>query len=98
MQTVRKKIEVMESELKTLKRIARCPHEPITGIGGGIQRARHLAGMSISQLSAESSIAKGNISRLETTKNANPTLHTMIAIAKALKVSLSGLLHSAAIK
>lgn len=97
MQVAREKIQRLEAELKTLKRMARCPHAPSKGIGGAIQRARQERGISMGQLSESSSIAKGNISRIETTANPNPKLNTLIAIAQALGVKTTELLNEAQI-
>lgn len=95
---VREKITKMEAELKTLKRIARCPHDPLPGVGGAIQRIRQKCGVSLSSLSESAHVAKGNLSRIETTEYANPKLYTLVAIADALDVTTLELLKEGGIK
>jgi transcriptional regulator with XRE-family HTH domain len=58
--------------------------ESLTGaLGGNVRRRRELAGMSLGQLAALSNTAKGTVSQIENGQ-ANPTIETIDAIAKAL--------------
>jgi ribosome-binding protein aMBF1 (putative translation factor) len=86
------KIAKLEAELKQAKRDARTTREPVSGIGGAIQRARMKAGMSLGELGDACNTGKGNLSRIETTPDANPTLQTMVRISRAMKISLFQLL------
>lgn len=89
---LRLQIAELEEELRRVKRIARCPHSPIAGIGGTIQRFRHKKQLSIDQVSAASKVSKGAISRMERVANCDARLSTLERLAAVLGVKVSDLI------
>lgn len=89
---LRLKVAELEEECRRLRRMARCPHEPVAGIGGTILRLRQRKELSITQLANASKVSKGQISRLEREENANANLKTLERLATALGLSVSELM------
>ncbi|WP_396154764.1 helix-turn-helix domain-containing protein [Flavobacterium macrobrachii] len=56
-------------------------------VGKQIQKIRESKGLSQQDLAAKCNFEKSNMSRLETVR-VNPTLSTLVKVAKALDVSL----------
>lgn len=91
MQERKERIATLQAELRKLKWIDRCPHEPVSGIGGAVQRLRQSKGISIKKLADLARISAGLISKMETTADANPSLRTIMAIACALDAKVLNL-------
>lgn len=93
-----KEIERLEAELARARKDARTQREPVAGIGGAIQRIRTSKGHGLCELSALSGVGKGNLSKIETTKNANPTLETLCMLSHGLGVPVAKILKEAGIE
>src|SRR5271157_2568594 len=63
-------------------------------LGRAVQRLRKSFGLSLSELSAQSGVAKSIISQIERNET-NPTLSTIWRLAQALDSSIDGLLQCA---
>lgn len=94
--TLRQQLAAAQAEVLRLKKIARCPREPVVGwIGGIVQQEREKLGMTLHALANESGVAVGLLSRLERNRSANPTLANLTKVAAALNQPLSSLLKQA---
>lgn len=85
--TLREQLATAQAEVQRLKKIARCPREPLKGwLGGVIQQKREARGYSLNQLSKLSGLAVSQLSRIERNPQANPTLNNVLKICRALMV------------
>lgn len=90
MKTLRQQLADAQAEVSRLKKMARCPREPIPGwIGGIIQQQREALGWTLHDLAKRSGVAVGLLSRLESKTHANPTLNNLLKVANAMKCPLS---------
>jgi transcriptional regulator with XRE-family HTH domain len=53
-------------------------------VAADLKRAREAAGLSLSQVAAQSDVDKATLSRLESGKQLNPTLETLVRYAEAV--------------
>ena len=90
MSTLREQLAAAKAEVDRLKKMTRCPREPLKGwIGGIIQQRREALGWNLHDLARKSGVATGLVSRFESNIDANPTLNNLLKIAKALGAPLS---------
>ncbi|MFD0352389.1 helix-turn-helix domain-containing protein [Streptomyces sp. NPDC127110] len=64
-------------------------------VGSRLRELREARGLSLSELARRSAVGKGTLSELEAGRR-NPTLETLYALATALGVPLSSVLHATA--
>lgn len=90
METLRQQLAKAKAEVDRLKKMTRCPRDPLKGwIGGIIQQRREARSWTLHELSRKSGVAVGLLSRVEVNRDANPTLNNLLKIAKALGAPLS---------
>jgi DNA-binding XRE family transcriptional regulator len=76
-----------QAEVKRLKKLARCPREPLKGcLGGVIQQKREALGYTLHQLATISGVAVSQLSGFERNPRSNPTLNNVLKICRALMV------------
>ena len=66
--------------------------EPIPYLGENIRRLREARGLSQNALAAAAGLDQGHLSTIEGGKRANPTAAVLVALARALGVTVDDLL------
>lgn len=90
----RQRIKELEEQLANARKLGRTKREPVDGFGGVIQRRRESLGMTLTELSNNSGVSKGLISRIESDPKSSPNLRTIHSLARGLKTTASELILS----
>jgi DNA-binding XRE family transcriptional regulator len=90
---VRKRLAEMQVEMITLKKLSRVKRSPRTGtLGGVIQSSRETAGLGLREAADRVGIGASTMHNVEEDAiKANPTLATLLKMAKAVKRPLSSI-------
>ena len=81
---LRREIEKEKPELMALGRRIKARHDRLREAVAALKAARESMGLSLQEVGRRTGIGKSNLSRLENTRNPNPTIGTLSRYAEAL--------------